>query len=350
MLLVPTLVLRVALAVTAPEVPAPPGEPRLEWIAPPQCPDAASGAEHLERFLGGHKLPAPARVELVASAAGYVAKVTVDGATRTLHAEDCETLARAAALVVAVSLDPVATAATVLRERDVGAVEEPGGSGAGSRGASSDTSTAPESDDTELGPTQEPARRQRTISTRADMPSRAEPGDTPSGSAHWLGASGGIALAIVPSLTGAVRLGYAYQRGPLRVQAEATYATPRAITYPAEPAVGGRFQSVVVGVRACFAPAAGRLAVPLCGGLEGGAIFGRGIGIPNARNPVGAWIGGLAGAAAVVRVHPRVALLAGADLLVGLRRPAFHVGARETLFRASPVGLRALAGLELRLR
>jgi hypothetical protein len=88
----------------------------------------------------------------------------------------------------------------------------------------------------------------------------------------------------------------------------------------------------------------------LCGGLEGGPILGRGVGVANTLSPVGAWLGGLAGAAARVRVHPRVALLAGADLLVALRRPAFHVGARETLFRAAPVGLRALLGLELRLR
>jgi hypothetical protein len=35
---------------------------------------------------------------------------------------------------------------------------------------------------------------------------------------------------------------------------------------------------------------------------------------------------------------------------VALRRPTFHVGARGTLFSAPPVGLRALAGIELRLR
>ena len=336
------LALRAVLAVTAPEVPAPPGEPRLEWVAPPQCPDAASGAEQLDRFLGGRKLPAPARVELAVGTTGHVATVTVDGATRSLHASDCETLALAAALVVAVSLDPVAMAAVVLDDdAEVEAAPVPEVPELGS-----DVESGPVAEPS-VEPPARPARR--GMSTRADMPSRVEP-RAPVVSNHWLGASGGVALAIVPSLTGAVRLGYAYQRGGLRLQAEATYATPRAIAYPAEPAVGGRFQSVAVGVRACFAPATGRFAVPLCGGLEGGAIFGRGIGIPNARSPVGAWIGGLAGAAAVVRVHSRVALLAGADLLVALRRPAFHVGARETLFRSPSVGLRALAGLELRLR
>lgn len=337
------LALRAALAAVAPEVPPPPGEPRLEWVAPPQCPDAARGAEHLARFLGGRALSAPARVELTAGATGHVATVTVAGATRALHAEDCETLARAAALVVAVSLDPVA-AATVVLEREA-EVSTGGTEGEAETAVETDVGSGapPES----IEPPQ-PERR-RASWGRADMPPRGDASSEPRGS-HWLGASGGIALALVPSLTGAVRLGYAFERNALRVQAEATYATPRTITYPGEPTVGGRFQSVAVGVRACFAPAAGRVSVPLCGGLEGGPIFGRGVGIADTRSPVGAWIGGLAGAAAVVRVHSRVALTLGADLLVALRRPAFHAGARRTLFRATPVGLRALAGLELRLR
>jgi hypothetical protein len=180
------------------------------------------------------------------------------------------------------------------------------------------------------------------------MPARAEPRG-PVVSSHAVGVSGGVALALVPALTGVVRLGYAFQRNALRVQAEATYATPRTITYPDDPGVGGRFQSLVLGARACFAPAAGRVAVPLCTGLEGGPVLGRGLGVPTVRTPVGAWLGALAGGAVLVRVHPRVALQLGADLLVALRRPAFHVGARETLFRANPVGLRVVAGLELRL-
>lgn len=324
MLLGPTLMLGASLAAASPEVPAPPGEPRLEWIAPAECPDAARGADELARFLGGRALPVPARVELGASAQGYAATVTVARASRTLHGSDCETLARAAVLVVAVSLDPVATAAVV------------------SSPASAVVAATP-------APPRPPttARSPRRTTARADVRARVEP---PLASTHWLGASGGVALALVPALTGAVRLGYAYGHRALRVQAEITYATPRAVTYPAEPKVGGRFQSVVAGVRACFAPATGRLAVPLCAGLEGGPIFGQGVGIANTRSPVGVWLGGLAGAAAVVRVHARVALVAGAELLVALRRPAFHVDPRGTLFIAAPVGLQALAGIELRLR
>jgi hypothetical protein len=330
-------VLRAALAAAAPEIPSPPdtGMP-LEWVAAAECPDAARGREHLVGFLGGRTPSVRAQVELVADAAGYMATVTVEGATRTLQAGDCETLGRAAALVVAVSLDPVATAAVVLGSR---AETEPDPvetaiDAAREQDITSETETA--------------ARRTRLV--RADMPSPSEPRGPAPEPGHWLAVGGGIGLALVPAVAGAVRLGYAHDRGGLRLQADATYATPRTITYPAEPDVGGRFQSVGLGARACFAPAAGRVAIPLCGGLEAATVLGRGTGFPNARRPVGVWIGGLASATALVRVHPRVALMAGADLLVSLRRPAFHVGARETLFRSPPIGIRGLLGLELRLR
>lgn len=340
------LALRAALAAVAPEVPPPPGEPRLEWVAPPQCPDAARGAEHLARFLGGRGLSAPARVELAASTPGHVATVTVDGATRTLHAEDCETLARAAALVVAVSLDPLATAAVGL-EDERGELEPPRGR-AGEVGPTAEREPSRSRRRSDETAPSSPARR-RTTWGRADMPPRADPRSSQH-DRHFLGASGGIALALVPSLTGAVRLGYAFERDVLRLQAHATYATPRTVVYPTEPTVGGRFQSVALGVQACFAPSTRRIGVPLCGGVEGGPIVGQGLGVTNPRSPVGAWIGALASGSVIVRLSPRLALTAGADVLVSLRRPAFHVGARETLFRVPPAGLRALAGLELRLR
>lgn len=340
----PILALRAALAGVAPEVPAPPQPPRLEWLAPPHCPDAARGAEHLARFLGGRTSSAPARVELSSGATGHVATVTVDGATRTLHADDCETLARAAALVIAVSVDPVAAAAVVLDEGDA-EIDAPPAPERPEPELASDTERGPPSQPTALAPD----RRARPSSRRADMPPRAEPGAALV-SRHWLDASAGVALALVPSLTGAVRLGYAFERAALRVQAELVYATPRTITYPGEPAVGGRFQSVALGLRACFAPSGRRVAMPLCAGLEGGPILGEGVGVPSTRSPVGGFIGALAGAAVHVRVHPRLALLGGADLLVALRRPAFHVDARGTLFTTPSVGLRAFAGLAVRLR
>lgn len=330
-----------------------PGEAWLRWDGPPQCPDAARGAEELRRFLGERVPEVPVRVQLRAGAGGYEGTVAVGGASRTLQASDCETLGRAAALIVAVSVDPVAAAAVVLAEREAEAAELD----------ETEPLAVPELDEpvqggatplaTERGTPERPAERSRTGRTRrpvassADALPRAEPAEI--ASSHAIGVSGGIGRAIVPALTAAIRLGHAFDRGAFRLRTDVTYAPPRVLTYAAAPDVGGRFQSVAVGVRACFAPGTARVTAPLCAGLEGAAVLGRGVGIGDARSPVGVWAGGLGSAGVVVRVHPRLALTADAELALGLRRPAFHVGSRETLFRATPAGVRALAGLELRV-
>lgn len=332
-------------AALPPQVPEPtvrvdasaPERPRLEWVAPPSCPNADEGAEQLARFLGDRAVEAEAHVTLeAAGSADYVATVTVAGATRTLRSADCTTLARAAALVVAVSLEPVVTAEAVHR-RDTEPAE-----------AEAAALPTPVDDDLRTEPASSPASR--STEGRADRPSDPVPPPPAPIRAHWLGASGGVTFAHVPALTGGVRLSYAFTRRVLRLQAELTYALPRTVGYPAEPALGGRFQSIVVGGRACFAPAFGRVAAPLCAGVEGGPVIGRGVGVINTRRPTPAYVGVVASGALVVRASTRVAVTAGAELLVAAVRPAFYVGARDVLLRAPTVGLRGLVGLEVRLR
>lgn len=332
-------------ALGSPQVPEPvapvaptPARPRLEWVAPPSCPQADEGSELLARFLGDRAVEAEARVTLEAVGPdGFAATVTVADATRSLSAADCATLARAAALVVAVSLEPVATAEAVHR-RDTQPAE----------------AVAPAAptvvDDVRLEPPPAAPPASSTTLRRADRPGNASPSPPAANPAHWLGASGGVAFVHVPALTGAARLSYAFTRRALRVQAELTYAPPRTVTYSAEPALGGRFQSLAVGARACFSPGIGRVAAPLCAGVEGGPVRGRGVGVVNVRRPTPAYVGAVGSGALVVRASARVAVTAGAELLVAVVRPAFYVGARDVLLRSPPVGLRGLVGLEVRLR
>lgn len=346
----PILVLVAALVLEAagpPQIPEPtvpvaasaPERPRLEWVAPPSCPPADEGAEHLAQFLGDRAVAAEARIALEAAGpADYVATVTVAGATRTIRATDCTTLARAAALVVAVSLEPVVTAEAVHR-RDTAPAEAVA------------AAPTPVGDDLRIEPTASlTSPTPRSTPGRADRPRDPAPRTPAPIRAHWLGVSGGVTFAHVPALAGGVRLSYAFTRRALRVHGELTYALPRTVGYPAEPALGGRFQSIAVGGRACFAPAVGRVAAPLCAGVEGGPVLGRGVGVINARRPTPAYVGAVASGALVVRAGARVAVTAGAELLVAAVRPAFYVGARDVLLRAPPVGLRGLVGVEVRLR
>ncbi len=326
-------------------VPPPPARAGLWWRTVEGCPGAAEGRAHVEHYLGG-PIPPGRRtgVTLDGDAGGFLATIEVDGASRSLRSRDCEHLARAAALIVAVGLDPVAVA-DALPETAPSSAAPTTPVPAPAVPAPETPAPAPETParlPTEPPPlATRPARGDR-VARRAE-PSRPSP-------THHLNLAGGITRALTPAIAGSVRLGYALMRGAFRLEADVLYATPRRVAYPEDPEVGGRFQAITAGVRACVAPTAGPVTVPLCAGLEGGPIVGRGFGVEREQRPVDGWIGGQAGAAALFRVHPRLAVSVDGDLAVPFRRPAFHVDGRETLFRSPQVGVRALAGLELRLR
>ena len=89
---------------------------------------------------------------------------------------------------------------------------------------------------------------------------------------------------------------------------------------------------------------------PICFGLEGGPVIGRGLGVARRDRAVAAWLAAQAGLGIVVSVHRVVGIALGTEVLATLARPAFHLGSREQLLRAPFVGGRALVGLEFRLR
>lgn len=326
------------------------GEP--SWEAEARCPDAEAGRRLTREALGG-PLPSevPVAIRLAARGAGYEATVRVGDSSRTLTGDDCQTLARAAVLVVAVSIDAVEAAASVQRLETTPAeptvvarpmVPEP------SRAPSPGVDEVVDDELSSLeGESSGPATSERR--GRAGAADAEARGPRPS-SEHWLGLGAGAARSRIPPTTAALWLRYAWHRRALRLEVSGHYDPPRAVTYPGEAEVGGRFQSVAASMRACFVPDAGRLDIPLCGGVEGGAILGRGTGVVESRRPVGPWVGAVVGAVARIHLHSRVALFSGLDLLLGLRRPAFHVGLREPLFRSPAAGIRAGIGVEIRVR
>lgn len=321
---------------------APPDE-GLRWQATLGCPGAERGATLVREALGG-SLPSGVLVAVELSGGGgqHEATVRVGTASRTLRAAECETLARAAALVVAVSVDAVGAAALVSEPLDDGPeVPEP------SPVAPATARPRKDADDVTDHSSSAIPSPTRSASGSADRGEREAAGRS---GRHWLGAAGVVGRARIPALTGGARLVYAWQREVLRIETAASYDAPRQITYEEDPEVGGRFQSVALALRGCAVPSRGRLDVPLCAGLEGGPVFGRGVGVVQQRRPIGAWLAASVGAGARVGLGSRVALTTGLDLLLGVRRPAFHVGERATLLRSPGAGLRLAVGLEIGLR
>lgn len=301
----------------------------LEWSAPAACPGEAEVLADVERLLGERRLAVEVAVRAVITgdSEGHAATVTIDqAAARQLRARECAALARAIALVIAVAVDPVATIEHL-------EIVEP---------------APPEPAPIVPGPPPRPPVLGPVIVDPRPAPMPTPPPATPPrprpGSEHAITIRGGLLVGVTPLATGAVALGYRLDRGLLRVEARALYGTPRRLDYP--DGVGARLQSVTVGALACVAPERPRVRFPLCLGLEAGPLIGRAIGAEAPRLRADLWASGLVGAGLVARLGPRVALVVGAEFAVALRRPGFHIGAREVLTRAPAVGVRALLGLE----
>lgn len=303
---------------------------KLEWSAPAACPGEAEVLADVDRLLGARRLAVEVavRAEITADRDGHAATVTIDqAAARQLRARECAALARAIALVIAVAVDPVATVEHVAIVPPPEPLEPP---------------IVPKP------PPQPPVIAPAIVDPRPAPIAAPPPPVTPPRprprSEHAITVRGGVLLGVTPLATGAVALGYRLDRGLLRVEARALYGTPRRLDYP--DGVGARLQAVTVGALACVAPERPGVRFPLCLGLEAGPVIGRAIAAEAPRLRADLWASGLAGAGLVARLGPRVALVVGAEFAVALRRPAFHVGAREVLARAPAVGVRALVGLE----
>lgn len=128
-----------------------------------------------------------------------------------------------------------------------------------------------------------------------------------------------------------------------RLELHGSHSWPRRAPGPGGSA--GRFQLGVVGVRGCGRPRVGPVELPVCVGLDGGALRVDSEGLRPPTTVHGPWLVqslGVGLAAGGTRVGFWT-LLEGSATLVWSRT---LVG-EETLFRPSPVTARWLAGLEI---
>jgi hypothetical protein len=314
----------------APPTITPPPESAIEWLAPATCPTAEQARAHIREFLGAEPTgTARARVVIGAVEDGWRAEIELaaEGITtqRLLAHRDCVTLTEAAALVVAVGLDPIRVAEHERSPAAATPVPEPFAATPVREAFADPTAEAP------VRPhTAPPAARERS---------------RPAALRHGLAIGAGLVQSPVPRISGALALGYSLGGRWWRVEVGLAYATPRRVLYPGTD-VGGRFQTAALDTRACVTPRVGRVVFPLCAGPTLGLVVARGIGVEPARRP--ASIYGQVGVGGAVRfeVHRRVALFARGEALVALSRPQFHVGDRPSL-TAPVAGGRGLLGVEV---
>jgi hypothetical protein len=340
---------------------ATPSQVELRWESVAGCPDSAVIAEDLDTVLGAGARAHVAEVtgRLAGERGAYVLHLEVALAghreRRELRANDCALLSRAGVLVVAVTIDALATSASVQAIRSTppgdtaqlpaaaGRVPEPDPRTPGSHVAVEPRASARVRP---RGEPPEPRAAPRASLAKPDEPARSRArGGT-------LAAHAGVATGMTPGITGGLEVELAWRLGPVRLAAAGFHWFARAT----ELQPGAGIQAALSGgsLRGCVVFTRARLEVPLCAGLDLAAMHGGGIGpsLTPPRDVSDLFVGVAAGAGLTVWVAKRFALQARAEGVLGARRPAMSLQiadeAREA-FRIPPVSVRLVAGPLFRL-
>ncbi len=303
--------------------------PTVQWHAPPQCPDPAAFEARVGALLGdAGELDAQAVVTVVPDPrGGFVAEVrcvTAGTATvREVRGPVCESVADAAALVLAVQIDALAVEAAIDLDARPMPPSLPEPTRVAPRPPAAPTSP----------PTAAPPRRARRLR-----------------GAVFVG--GGGSLRQVPGASPAIAIGGALLLRRARVQLDATWVLDRTARLPApDTDAGANIGLVTASLRAGFVPAVRTVEFPLLAGLEVGDMTARGVGVTNARLRHGAWVAALLGAGLAWAPVPGFALRLDPTLALAIARPRFGVdaaGGVRTLAQAPVVGVRLAAAIEVR--
>jgi len=362
---------------------------RLEWQAPAACPDGEAVRARVVDLVGAD---AASRAGLTAQAAvrsqagGWAMTLVLvrEGGQdrRTLADRDCSALAEAAALVIAVAIDPQAVAGGPVPEdsspgdgdvpQDASLVPLPPGGAAPGVGAPDrasgiaavpgDSSQGDVPKDTlddrpvlEGSARDEPGPRDSTQerAAAADRPATG-PGARKLQVGLRLGAGLGF-TALLPGPHAALELGLGLEGRLWRVELAGLFVPPVRGVATGDPGIGGVFRLGAGELRGCAMPGprAVPLVFPLCVGLQIGAMHGsgQGSGLQEKQTARALWVATRIGPA--LRWRPRggrVGLWLGLDAIVALTRPAFVTAGGARVHEAARVGGQASVGLEIRLR
>ena len=234
-------------------------------------------------------------------------------------ADTCSTLASVFALKVAMAIDAV----TVL-ERGLGEPPPP-------------EVTPP--------PTAEPTPAPKASPPTAQDETPVPPPRTLRGAVRVMtGAGVGLLPSVAPELHGAVAL----FGDKWRVELNVRHSFQRELRLDDEPDVGGDFRLTTGGARGCPVPRVGPIEIPLCVGLDVGALWGQGVGVSQTVATRRAWLAIAVGPALRWTLGRYIALHGGADAYIVLLRPGFAFETRGRLFRAPPAAVSVAGGVEVR--
>lgn len=301
------------------------------------CPDADSVRVAVEELSGAQVVPEGADVVATGAVtlvdAGYALALDVDDGSgvqsRTLDAADCGVLARAAALVVVVALDPVRLATQWPERTEAPERTEP------ERTEEPEPEVQPE-------PIPEPEEEPAPERTVPPEPDRLDLGPLEYGVGVRVGVAGRTLPGVGASLELAPFIGVPRLHGRLVAQ----YRTPRTTTLADNAEAGARFQLAAAGLRVCpnVVPKPGRVRVPVCAGADFGVVQAtpRGVAVQNGNDVASFWSAATLEAGVVVQVARWLSLSGAFEAGIALSRPKFRLdggGRLHSVARFAPRGM-----------
>jgi hypothetical protein len=316
-------------AATSPQSPAARevfGAVELRWNAPPSCPDAAELRRRVERDTTAPiplDLPLSIVVDAVVTSRpdGRVTMTartsSATGATeRTWIADACETLAEVTVVLLASAIERAH--ATLDAEADPPETTPP------------EREAAPPVPATTQPRVEAQPRDPRPRSRAPEVAFRP---------------SLGVEIAGLPRAGFATALAVVLGWRIARLELVGIYATPRVTERTA--GAGAVLQLAAVAVRGCGRLVPSRwIELPLCAGVELGAVLGRGIGVSTPRRDHVLWAAALLGPGLVIRAHRRLGVVIEGHVAFPLGRPSFALDPFGTVWKGR-IGGRAFVGLEV---
>ena len=160
-------------------------------------------------------------------------------------------------------------------------------------------------------------------------------------------ASGAVGTGPLPSPAPRVAVHGTFAQRRLQLELGATYDLRRTLRYREPATVRAHFDLIAGQLRLCYALPVGSLALPLCTGIEAGALRGHGRGVQAARRVQRPWLALTATAGARWPRSATVAAVVQLEGSFGVLRPAYGVRNLPLLYRPDRFDVRALLGAEL---
>ena len=326
-----------------PELPDDPLELELHWRAPPGCPSTEAIEARIRALLPGATggdgvLVVEGDVTLDGRGARLALASTFRGRTerRELLARDCDELAEATAVLLAVALEPSREAELEHPAKERAPEEATIPPPPDPEATTLATHDAPIA--TDLVPTLESQHTTTTTPTKVPPRRRRR---TPFGWAVRIAA--GIDAGGVPPPTAALQGAALLEWPRARLELHGAWLAPR--TRRDAEGHGGTYQLGAAGLRGCGRLFWGAVELPLCLGAEAGTVRGRGA-TGSRRVEHGPWLGALA-SAGVARAWGPVGIWSAAEGLGRIIGSRFLVG-EDVVQRQWPVSVRVLVGIEIR--